>query len=271
MMDCSKEKNIASRFEDWTINSEFDNRSYQIFVSKPNQAPPPSGYPVIYVLDGNAFFQTFQEAVRLQSRKTEKTGVIPAIVVGIGYLTDNDFDLTNRLYDFTPSAPNNFYNKSLGVEDFQKTGGADTFLKFIEEDLMPQINKRFKVNLQQQTIFGHSLGGLFTLYTLFTHPKAFQNYIASSPSIWWNDRYILNKVPQFMKYFSEKKLEVSVFLAVGSLEKEFMINDTKELSNRLSILENNKLKILFNEVKGENHISVVPTILSRALRFVSKH
>ena len=74
-----------------------------------------------------------------------------------------------------------------------------------------------------------------------------------------------------MKYFSGKKLEVSVFLAVGSLEKEFMINDTKELSNRLSTLENNKLKILFNEVKGENHISVVPTILSSALRFMSKY
>lgn len=40
------------------------------------------------------------------------------------------------------------------------------------------------------TLFGSSLGGLFTLYALLERPEAFNAYIAVSPAIWW-DRAIL--------------------------------------------------------------------------------
>ncbi|MFD6207743.1 MULTISPECIES: alpha/beta hydrolase-fold protein [unclassified Peribacillus] len=61
--------------------------------------------------------------------------------------------------------------------------GAENFLKFIEEDLNPEIDKRFKVDQNSQTLFGHSLGGLFAIYVLFENPYAFQTYIAGSPSL----------------------------------------------------------------------------------------
>ena len=35
--------------------SKLEGKEYQIHISKPKQPAPDSGYPVIYVLDGNAF------------------------------------------------------------------------------------------------------------------------------------------------------------------------------------------------------------------------
>ena len=54
------------------MKSKIEGREYQIFISKPMVEPPPSGYPVIYVLDANSVFGTIVEAIRLQSKRSEK-------------------------------------------------------------------------------------------------------------------------------------------------------------------------------------------------------
>ncbi|MBL3615547.1 alpha/beta hydrolase, partial [Bacillus sp. RHFS18] len=75
-------------------------RTYRIFVSFPQEEPPASGFPVIYLLDANSVFGTMAEALRVQSRRPEKTGVVPAVIVGIGYPTDQPFS-AERHSDFT--------------------------------------------------------------------------------------------------------------------------------------------------------------------------
>ncbi len=47
-------------------------RTYRIFVSFPQEEPPASGFPVIYLLDANSVFGTMAEALRVQSRRPEK-------------------------------------------------------------------------------------------------------------------------------------------------------------------------------------------------------
>ena len=60
--------------EQWTMKSRTGHHDYQIMVFKPVEPPPPSGYPVIYLLDANSVFGTMVEAVRVQGRRPEKTG-----------------------------------------------------------------------------------------------------------------------------------------------------------------------------------------------------
>lgn len=84
-----------------------ENRTYHIFISKPSTPPPPAGYPVIYLLDANSVFGTMTEAVRIQGRRPEKTGVIPAVIVGIGYETAVAVLL---------STPPGFYNANSPIE-----------------------------------------------------------------------------------------------------------------------------------------------------------
>ncbi|MDC2864590.1 alpha/beta hydrolase [Bacillus sp. BP-3] len=259
---------VISNTEKWTMYSKRENRQYQIYIAKPKQPEPPSGYPIIYVLDGNAFFQTFEEAVRIQAVRSEKTGIVPAIIVGIGYQIEESFSSTYRFYDFTPPAASLILPPKPDGKPWPVTGGANCFLEFIQEELKPELFKHFPIDVKRQTLFGHSLGGLFALHVLFTNIHTFQTYFISSPSIWWNNQSILEKEFNFINELNKTDSEIGVFLTVGSLEKAHMIQEINALSDRLYNIQHSKLRFSFHEAEGENHGSVVPTVLSRALRFI---
>ncbi len=110
-----------------------------------------------------------------------------AVVVGIGYPSD-DAKTHNerRSLDLTPPASPEWLKTLPKGVSTGKTGGCDEFLAFIETELKPMIEKKYTIDRKRLTLFGYSFGGLFTLHVLFTKPEAFQTYLASSPSIWWN-------------------------------------------------------------------------------------
>ncbi|MCO7126539.1 alpha/beta hydrolase-fold protein [Sporolactobacillus shoreicorticis] len=253
----------------WELKSENVACTYQIFTYKPNVPAPEEGYPVLYVLDANATFGSIVEAVRLQTRQPK--GYDPTVVVGIGYQTDGPFDITGRFRDFTVEAADNELLPRGDGKSWPKNGGADAFLKFINEELKPEIQTQFSINTNRQALFGHSLGGFFALYTLFTNPSAFQCYIAGSPSIWWKNRYLI----ELEKSFSEKvtadqgeSAEVSkLLLAVGGKEVDFMIADAEQMYQQLRADVPN-LHVAYRLFKGEDHVPVIHPLISKALRFM---
>ncbi|MEC1438266.1 alpha/beta hydrolase [Bacillus sonorensis] len=250
------------------MQSPFGERKYRIFIANPLGEPPPSGFPVIYLLDANSVFGTMVEAMRMQSRRPEKTGVVPAVIVGIGYETDAPFD-PGRYYDFTLPVPPAELPERPDGRDWPESGGAEAFLTFIEERLKPEIERDFKIDKNRQAIFGHSLGGLFVLQVLFTKPALFRTYIAGSPSIHWNQSFF-DQERDFVSRLQEAGVKVDVLLGAGELEKSHKsrMNDRAEqLAERLSALESCGVRTEFNEFKGEGHISVLPVLISRALRF----
>ncbi len=259
---------ITSGAEKWSMTSRYGRR-YDIYISIPKQPAPESGYPIIYVLDGNAFFHTFHETVKVQSARSEKTKVIPAVIVGIGYPVDAAFASEFRVYDFTPpTSVENLPPKPDGSA-WSENGGAEEFFHFITQELQPCIEQHVSIDRQKQTLFGHSLGGLFALYVLFSGTSAFQTFMITSPSIWWGNRVILELVKNWAANtdISEKR----VFLAVGELEKDHMVNDARDLAIRLEELRSKGLTTVFYELTDENHVSVVPTVISRAIRFLHMH
>lgn len=248
------ERVITPRSQQFTLKSR-DGREYRIQVAEPKDAPPKSGYPVIYALDGNAVFATFAEAARVQRRGT------PILVVAVGYPSDEPFD-SDRTYDFTPERrPQNADSDSK-----EKVGGQHAFLAFIQDELKPLIEKKFKVNRDRQTLFGHSLGGLFVLHVLYTHPEAFQFFAAGSPSIWWNDQSILGEEREFIE---KKGAKVDTFLFVGDRDAKHMVHDATRLADRLGPLGGHGLRLYFHVFEGEDHVSVLPAAISRAYRIAA--
>src|SRR5262249_22194676 len=144
-----------------------------------------------------------------------------------------------------------------------RTGGQDAFFTFIQEELKPKIEKRFKVNRERQTLFGHSLGGLFVLHVLYTHPEAFQTYVAGSPSLWWNDQSILAEERAFVE---KQGAKVDLFLFVGDRDAKHMVLDARRLSERLAPLGAHGTRVYFQSFEGEDHVSVLPAAISRAFR-----
>jgi predicted alpha/beta superfamily hydrolase len=260
---------------------------YRLFVSRPLLPPPPSGYPVIYMLDANAAFGTMTEAVRLQSARPEATGVVPAVVVGIGYPTDLPLDLVRRTFDYTPEVDRASLSPRPDGSAWPPTGGASAFLDFIEDELKPLIAAELPIDPTRQALFGHSFGGLFTLHTLFHKPRSFHAYIAGSPSIWFGDRAILEAERAFSDLLGNEPHDLSVMIAVGALEQtpspqerltpgsaraawiagNRMVDNARELAERLQRLGSRGLRVAYEEFPGENHVSVIPPLVSRALRF----
>ncbi|MFJ7954471.1 alpha/beta hydrolase [Lysinibacillus sp. NPDC096418] len=261
----NKESSVEE-IKECILYSEDEKQPYRIMIAKPKKPAPAEGYPIIYTLDGNAFFQTFQDAVRIQSVRPDVTGVEPAIVIGIGYPDERDFIRERRFYDFTPTP---VQSNPLNEKKWPKTGGAYLFLEFIEGTVKPYLNQYYSINLNKQTLFGHSLGGLFSLYVLFTKTNVFQNYIIGSPSIWWNEKEILNEESTFLSSFKNMDESVRVLIFVGSLEKDYMVTDARELYQRLIANSNKNIVSQFIELNGENHLSVVLSVISSSLRFLN--
>jgi len=166
--------------------------SYRIFTTVPEGEAPEGGFAVVYLIDGNMVFPMAAKAM-------SANGGMRAVLVGIGYPIEERQQIVGlRYFDLTPPTPAELVPVAKGAAP-PRTGGRDAFLTFIEDELKPQIERRFPVDRSRQTLYGHSLGGLFALHVLYTRPEAYQTYVAADPSIWWNGRSILEEQDAFLR------------------------------------------------------------------------
>ncbi|GKU78149.1 alpha/beta hydrolase [Paenibacillus sp. L3-i20] len=241
-------------------------REYRIFLWLPQTEAPEEGFPVIYALDGNASFGSLAEAMRLQGRKPH--GIEPQVIVAIGYDSDDPIVSQQRFFDYTLAAlPEELPQRPDGSE-WPETGGADAFSTFIEEQLKPEIEQIIPINKKRQSLFGHSLGGFFTLYTLFTKPEAFSSYIAGSPSIWWKKHELIKKWSSVAGKWHGSQYGAELLVVVGSEEKRGMVEDAKQLYELLLPYSGDKFVVTYREVEGEGHITVLPPLINQLLRFI---
>lgn len=243
----------------FSIQSTYTHTQYDINIFVPEIEVPEDGFPVIYILDGRSYYYIVRDVVRLQLLNSAKTGIKPAIVVGICHRKEEMRQ--KRFIDFTAPAQELTVPKHAKGRLPEEYGGAVEFLNFIEKELKPIIEEKLPINKHKQTLFGHSLGGYFALWCLFTQRDTFRNYIAISPSIWWNGKELV----AMCKTFLEEKRDTyqPAFIAVGEQEG-FMVEDAVEVAG---LLEAQSYPVESYIAPDENHASVVPTVTSRALRF----
>src|SRR6187431_291741 len=161
-------------------------------------------YPVIYLMDSQWDFPL----LKCLYGEHYYDGFIPElIVVGVTWGGVNPNPDSLRARDYTPTKE----------ARSPQSGGADNFLSFMKNELFPFIEKNYKADNNNRTLMGCSLGGLFTLYALFTQPDLFTGYAAASPAVGW-DREVLYK---YEKEFAEKKLSkpVRVYMTIGDVER----------------------------------------------------
>lgn len=251
---------------------------YRISLAAPVGAAPAAGWPVIYLTDGNSQFLPLLLAAQRQSREG-----LSAVVVGIGYPTEDRAVISSRRsWDLTPATDPAWIEKFGRGTVAEKTGGRDEFLAFLEEELKPVIGRKYPLNLQQQTLFGHSFGGLFALHVLFHRPAAFQTYLVTSPSLWWNGRSTVADAEEFLKSAAQKPISARVLFMVGELEETSrgvpperakvlaerqMVTAARTLSERFSAAGVAGLTSEFRELAEEDHGSVVLPAVHQGVRF----
>lgn len=215
---------IADRGSDYyqfirrALPSDDGARHYQITIAIPRKTPPPTGYPVIYMLDGNSALAALNES-RLAALQDN-----PPVIVTIGYQTELAFDVRARTLDYTPPR-----RDGKSIEGQRPAGGAEVFYQLLSQRIKPLVNKVTVVDLQQQTLWGHSYGGLFTLYVLAAHPNSFQRYAAADPSLWWQHGDMLPRFDSLLQQSLNQPTQVLVMHG-GLLKKHHGPRTTKPLN-----------------------------------------
>jgi uncharacterized protein len=263
-----------SRATQYDITSRLNGQRYRIFVSTPVNSTADISYPAVYLLDGNQYFAMATDTLTRLSYLKSGASIAPAIIVGIGYPTDDPGEvIRRRAFDMTPSA---LRTPRPGVPS---SGGGDAFLRVIEEEIKPFVMTRYSVDRNRQIIYGQSLGGLMVLRVLFRNPAAFSTYIVSSPSIWFNDREVLADEDAFSKRARAGELRLKI-LITSAAEEQYrgddpklvaadgrMVDNASELATRLAQLNPSMITLVRTIFDGENHGSVPPSSLTRGLRF----
>ncbi|MDE1172754.1 MAG: alpha/beta hydrolase-fold protein [Parvibaculaceae bacterium] len=157
---------------------------YEIFVVLPAASPPPEGYPVLYLLDGNACIAGAADALRFQAKFHEEARIEPLMIVAVGYPGAAPFDMGRRAYDYLPAHK----SRKLGDRFMQgapwhQPGGADDFLDFLSGPLRTSLAARYPINTGRQILCGASFGGFFTLYALLTRPPVIQQICRRQPLV----------------------------------------------------------------------------------------
>ncbi|HMQ92287.1 MAG TPA: alpha/beta hydrolase-fold protein [Amaricoccus sp.] len=252
---------VVPNSESFVMTAAETGRRYRILLARPLLPAPEAGYPVLYFLDGNATFQTAAEAMRLQTRPPK--GFEPAAVVAIGYETDEPFDTARRYFDYTTPADPSALPKRGNGAPFPELGGADAFLDFIADELMPEIGRRLPTDPARATLFGHSLGGYFTLHAFLTRPTLFATWVAGSPSVWWNGEEILARAEAFDPAAADLEGR-SLFIGVGAEELPDMVVGAGRMAEILAPLSERGLSVSHQAFAGSEHITVLPSLISRS-------
>jgi predicted alpha/beta superfamily hydrolase len=215
-----------------------------------------SSYPVLYVTDANTNFAAAAQTIR---HLTQNKELPPMIVVGIGYRTDSLAKIL-RLRDMTPD-----HDPSIRRSH---AGRSASFLRFIQEELMPFVQKNYRAS-SDAGYTGMALGGVFGLYVLFHEPETFHRYLIASPSIWYDSSVIFKYEQEYAR--THHDLPVRLYLSVGGREETeanftHMETNLKQLAGTISNRHYPGLHLRTQLLDGETHFSVYPVALSHGLR-----
>jgi predicted alpha/beta superfamily hydrolase len=196
----------TEQFQNRIVDSIFSktlSESRDFWVRLPDNFQPDNDekYAVIYLMDGFSLEST------LEAVYGNYWGhYLPhMILVGIS-------NRKNRTRDLTTSQ----IKMRRGSAFDSETGGAETFTKFMEEELIPYIDSNYPT-MAYRTLIGHSYAGLFTLNMLVNHKHLFQNYIAIDPSLDWDDQKLLKETKEKLKTESYEGKSLYVSLAAEQL------------------------------------------------------
>ncbi len=237
-----------------TIQSDSVGDAFTLYVRVPPEAAsePERKFPVIYALDGD---HTFPMMASAATQLSWSGALPPVIIVGIGYGTLDLENGNHRSRDLSPQP----YREVPG------SGGGAKFHAFLTEEAFAFIEKKYPVYPEQRYLFGHSLGGLFALYTYAKSPEYFKGIVAGSP--------YLNGQLDFLTEVATttQSRTCKLFIATGDQEDAAsFIDDLKPLREKLDSAWAADGTVEMVLLPGFDHFTMVAPSISMGLPFVFK-
>lgn len=237
------------------LSTNAAGRTYQLHVGLPADYAKETGkrYPVVYVTDA------YWDFVRIETIQGTLVydRVAPAyITVGLGYAGENLDYGDIRRWDLTP----------VPFEDNgERSGHAADFLRAIEHEIIPFIEREYRVDSSYRVLAGASLGGLFTLYSMYTRPELFQAYVAATPAVGVGDDWIFGYEETFAK--SGKPLKARLYMTAGGNEWPAHVRGIQRFNERLAKRAYDGFVYQFRLIDDERHAAMQLESYTRGLRF----
>ncbi len=231
------------------VRAQEIDRDFHIYTMRPDSyaTEPDRQYPTIYLLDGGALMPLLSGYYRYLRLSEE---IDEAMIVAISYGA-RDFPSGNfRSTDYTaPSDEREWY------------GGAERFQSFLEQELIPRIEKNHRSDSSRRIIFGQSIGGQFVLFTAQTKPELFWGHIASNPALHRNVEFYLDTVPE---HSSGSKLFVA---SATNDEPRFRVPALKWIET-WSERKSHPFELRVEHLQGHTHASAPPVAFRNGLTWL---
>ena len=228
------ENNQNDFFKVLQIDSEYLNeeRSVSIFLPASYESTT-DAYPLLVILDGEDFFHPFSGMISYYS----KIGKCPElIVVGV--------DSKDRWHDYTLTHANIPDGTPLPT-----SGGSELFYKFLKYELMEFLELKYCIS-PFHILFGHSIAGLFVVNNVFDKQSNYSGFIATSPSLWWDNELITKKSKAYVdSTFSHRRY---LFFTIGN-EGLTMLNPILNFKKSLEKYNNSELSWKFEQYEHIDH------------------
>ncbi len=242
-------------------------RDYALWVALPAgyAAHPQKRYPVVYVTDALYSFPLVRSVRNLVGQ--QGVNIEDFILVGLPPqegLTSKQ----SRSRDYTPSdpvrTPAGYYSDDVTY------GGAAHYRDFLADHALPMIDARYRTDPARRVFAGHSYGALLGAYVLTTQPDMFGTYILSSPSLWFDQGLL----PRMQDAAVMPSQPIRVLLSVGGYETvkpgprystgNDMLRQSADFAGQLQ-RSGRKLQVENIVMDGEDHLTVYPRVITRAL------
>ncbi|MGN8054622.1 alpha/beta hydrolase [Pedobacter sp. 22163] len=250
---------VLGRIDEIQSKELAEKRILNIYLPDGYNQNDTTKYPVIYLLDGSADEDFIHIVGLVQFNSFEWVNQVPkSIVVGIATV--------DRKRDFSfPTAIEGDKKK------YPTTGHSDKFISFIEKELQPYIQAKYKTDANK-TLIGQSLGGLLATEILIKKPTLFNKYIIISPSLWWDNGSLLNQDSEIKE--NTFKQQTDVYIGVGKEGltpteiPRVMEVDANLLTEKIKGFKNKNVKVYFDFLPQENHATIMHQAVSNSFKFL---
>lgn len=238
-----------SQPDTFTLTSRTLERDFHIYVRLPQgYEASDESWPVVYLLDGGILFPMLAPYHFMLTID----GVAPeAIIVGISYGGLGFSNGNMRSTDYTVAS-----------DEVEHYGGAPGYQSFLESQLLPSIDQRYRTDPGRRVIVGQSLGGQFVLYTALTRPELFWGHIAINPALHRN-----------LSFFHDFPINpdarhTRLFIGAATLDDPRFREPVRKWIDEWTGRGGSHLDLEVAQLAGEHHASAAPAAYKAGLRWL---
>ncbi len=227
-----------------------DTRQINVWIP-PDYAQSVERYSVVYLLDGG-LDQDFHHIAGLAQLGSLSFTYGPVIIVGV--------QTRDRQRDLTPKPKDPRYQSA-----FPASGGAESFRTFLADEVIPFVERTYRTG-SRRAVMGESLAGLFVVDTLLSRPQLFHDYVAISPSLWWDDRQPMRVASRRLQ--GVRPIGRRLYLAVAD-EGGTMQDGIDLLRSALAALPAQTVAVMYSDRSAsDTHSTIYHSAAERALRWL---